>query len=537
MSTQTTHNATGKPQTFRQQVTQATFLVVDDFEPMRKITAGQLRQLGAERILEAANGAEALKLIRNGQVSVVLSDWNMPVMSGLDLLRALRADPALHALPFMMITVETERERVQEVIHSGVSEVLIKPYTAGNFAERLKRAMTRSYPALPTARLPATAPEQLADEQAELGVATPPTILVVDDTPDNLRLLAHIFKEEYRVKIAHNGEKALAICHSDTPPDLVLLDVMMPDMDGFEVAEKLRAHPASEHIPIIFVTALNDETSRLKGMTLGAVDFVSKPINPETLQLRVGNFMRYIALHRQLQSDYDTMLEVARLKGDVEQVIRHDLRAPLAGVIGLTQDLVAHSNLREDQNDQLRMIEEAVLQALNMINRSSELYKIETGRFQLRPQSVAVIEIARRLAEINQKTFATKTLGIHVVNADNVPEEQLTISGEPMFCYSVLENLLKNACEAAPERTPISITLRADTALSIVIENQGTVPTAMRGRFFEKFASSGKPGGTGLGTYSARMLTEAQGGQIAMETDDATNSTRVTVTLPLNTAT
>ena len=93
---------------------------------------------------------------------------------------------------------------------------------------------------------------------------------------------------------------------------------MMPGMDGFEVARQLREHPSSEHIPVIFVTAATDEESQAKSMALGAVDFVTKPINPDALNIRVRNFMRYVDLRRQLQADYDGMLENARLREQVE---------------------------------------------------------------------------------------------------------------------------------------------------------------------------------------------------------------------------
>ena len=525
---------------FSKQVEQASFLIVDDFDSMRRITANQLRQLGAKRITEAANGAEALRLLKSERITVILSDWNMPVMSGLELLQAVRTTPELSALPFVMITAEAERDRVEQAIQAGVSELLVKPYTAARFAERLERAMSRKprSPAPATARstpTAATGAGTAAQETAAPIVRAAdekPTILVVDDTPDNLHLLSQLFKDDYRVKIAHNGEKALSICQADTPPDLILLDIMMPGLDGFEVAEQLRAHPSSEHIPIIFVTAMTDDAARLKGMELGAVDFVTKPIQPEILQVRVRNFMRYINLHRHLQADYDTMLEAARLKEDVEHITRHDLKGPLAGIVGLTQNLIENSALRTEQCEQLRLIEDAAMQVLNMINLSAEIYKIETGRYELQAQPVPVIQILNRLTATMSAIFAVKELDIAIHKpADRSPEELLA-SGEPMFCHSLLQNLLKNACEAAPAHSQVTLSVNLDDALTITIQNSGTVPHAVRERFFEKFATAGKSGGTGLGTYSAKLLTEAQHGSIAMETSDEKNQTRITITLP-----
>ena len=576
---------------FESRIKQGTFLVVDDFDSMRKVTGNQLRQLGAGRILEAANGAEALKILARHPVTMILSDWNMPVMSGLDLLLTVRSTSELFRLPFLMITAEADRDRVTQAIQVGVSELLVKPYTAARLTERLEAALNwrprhnqpidpvavsealgldvqvggsarkDSRPAVSLlnlasmeataesrARNEANARKQETDAGTGNGEVAPSategvtgttervkekrTILVVDDTPDNLHLLSHIFKDEYRVKIAHNGEKALTICHSDTPPDLVLLDIMMPGMDGFEVAERLRGHPSSEHIPIIFVTALTDDASRLRGMELGAVDFVTKPVDPDALKVRVRNFMRYIELHSQLQADYDEMMSTAKLKEDVEHITRHDLKGPLAGIIGLVQSMFDAKNMTDDQREQLHMVEETALQTLDMINRSSELYKIETGRFTLDPKPVLVAQIIRRLADMSRKTFAVKELVIVVATPKGVDDEQLVATGDAMLCYSLLQNLLKNACEAAPDGSTVTITVYPGAPLKITLENRGCVPASLRETFFDKFATAGKKGGSGLGTYSARLLVEAQNGTIEMQTQDELNTTRITINLP-----
>ncbi len=114
-----------------------------------------------------------------------------------------------------------------------------------------------------------------------------PTILVVDDTPDNLTLVSNLLKTNYRVRVAINGEKALKIAFSETPPDLILLDVMMPGMDGYEVCQQLRNNHLTAHIPIIFLTAKSEAEDERKGLSLGASDYITKPISPPILEARV----------------------------------------------------------------------------------------------------------------------------------------------------------------------------------------------------------------------------------------------------------
>jgi putative two-component system response regulator len=114
-----------------------------------------------------------------------------------------------------------------------------------------------------------------------------PTVLVVDDTPDNLTLVSNLLKKDYRVRVAISGEKALKIALSETPPDLILLDVMMPVMDGYEVCQQLRNNTLTAHIPIIFLTAKSEVEDERKGLSLGACDYITKPISPPILEARV----------------------------------------------------------------------------------------------------------------------------------------------------------------------------------------------------------------------------------------------------------
>lgn len=507
-------------------------LVVDDFEAMRRVTVNQLRQLGVEQVQSARNGAEALRLLRSQPFDLVLSDWNMPVMSGVELLGAMRADDKLFAIPFILITAEAERGKVEEAITHGVTSMLLKPYTPRQLAIRMEKALAWK-PRAPGQPAPCALAATPAPKSAEGPLETArPTILIVDDTPDNLLVLSHLFKGEYRVRLAQTGKKAIEFVTSDDPPDLVLLDIMMPGMDGFEVARTMREHPSSQSIPIIFITAMATPDARLQGLELGAVDYITKPIDPETLKPRVRNFMRYVQLRRDLQAEYDSMVEAAQLREDVERITRHDVKAPLTGALGLVQALIEDDTMSRRQVEQLRLMEEGVMQVLNMVNLSSELYKIETGRFELRAAPVNISELLRRIAEMHRITFGEKNLSISVDTDVPVGAEMPMALGDMTLCYSAFQNLLKNACEAAPPSSKVSIQLLDGQPLRIVVRNAGTVPPAIRSHLFGKFVTSGKPSGTGLGGYSAKLLIEAQNGRIAAAVSDDANTTEITVTLP-----
>ena len=513
------------------QLDKINFLVVDDVPAMCQITASQLRSLGASEITTASNGEDALRQLRMRSYDIVLSDWNMPVMDGLALLRNIRADPQLSHLPVVMVTADAERERITQAIAAGVSDLLVKPYTSARLADKVSGALSgrRRTSPMPGVGEGGAAGARPARQKA--------TLLVVDDTPDNVRLIADLFADEYRVRVAHSGEKALAVCKSDNPPDLVLLDVMMPGMDGFEVAHHMREYPGSAHIPVIFVTALSDAASRQRGMHLGAVDFVTKPIDPDTLRLRVHNFMRHIAIHLERQAEYDTLLNAARMREDVEAMLRHDVRAPLAGLVGLVRELAADAALAPAQAAKVQVIENAALQALSTVRLSTAILNIENGIFRLIPEPVALGALLQQVSEVARAALGSKKVAL-ALNLATVAGggEPLYAIGEVALCQAIFQNLLNNACEAAPAGTAVKVTLADEAPLRVVIENEGVVPELIRDSFFERHATAGKTRGSGIGTYSARLLTEAQGGSISMATDDAQNRTVLTVRLPRHTA-
>ena len=167
-------------------------------------------------------------------------------------------------------------------------------------------------------------------------------------------------------------------------------------------------------------------------------------------------------------------------------------------MLGLLHGLIDDDSVGRKQLEQLKLIEETALQVLSMINLSSELFKIETGRVQLKAVPVNVGDILRRIAVINRARYAGKDLTISVDADVQLGEKMPQSLGDAMLCYSLFQNLLKNACEAAPNASKVLIKLYDQSPLRIVIENTGAVPDDIRAHFFDKFVTSGKPGGTGL---------------------------------------
>ncbi len=174
------------------------------------------------------------------------------------------------------------------------------------------------------------------------------TIMVVDDTPDNLAVLSSLLKDEYRVKVASNGEKALKVAAAENPPDLILLDIMMPDMDGYEVCQRLKESRATRDIPVIFLTAKTEVDAERKGLDMGAVDYITKPISPPIVLARVRTQLKLKATADFLR-DKSKFLEAEVAKRTEEVMAIQDVTILAMASLAETRDLETGNHIRRTQ--------------------------------------------------------------------------------------------------------------------------------------------------------------------------------------------
>jgi len=174
------------------------------------------------------------------------------------------------------------------------------------------------------------------------------TILVVDDTPDNLTLMSGLLKDRYRIKVANNGEKAIKIVQGENPPDLILLDIMMPGLSGYDVCEQLKADPATREIPIIFLTAMTATEDEKKGLEMGAVDYITKPISPPIVLARVATHLKIKAAADFLK-DKNLFLEQEVSKRTREVVAIQDVTILTMASLAETRDSDTGNHIRRTQ--------------------------------------------------------------------------------------------------------------------------------------------------------------------------------------------
>ncbi|MCP4701114.1 MAG: response regulator [Gammaproteobacteria bacterium] len=358
-------------------------------------------------------------------------------------------------------------------------------------------------------------------------------ILIVDDVPANIKVLIAALKNPaYELLASTSGEAALEVAAFENP-DLILLDIMMPKMDGYEVCKRLKADNNTMNIPVIFITAMNEEENEAKGLELGAADYITKPISPPIVNARVKTQLKLRRAYEELKKKNAALEDTMALRENVERITRHDLKTPLNGIITLPEMLMEELE-DPSQREILELIEASGYQMLDMINNSLDLYKMETGSYQYQPASVNILQTAHKIAA-DTKNLAWKNrlrMDILVRGRPAGEREEFIIQGEALLCYSMLANLIKNALEASPEGECITISLDEEDEASVIgIHNKGVIPENIRNRFFDKYTTSGKSQGTGLGTYSARLMAETLGGSIHLETSDEEDIT-VTIRLP-----
>lgn len=483
-------------------------LVVEDIAAMRKMVKDSLRLMGLNNVSLAENGEQALTFLATNRVDLIISDSNMPKMNGMELLKIIRKTPAWRSIPFMMVTAESDRTLVSAAIQEGVTQFLIKPFTYSDLQNRVNKITNQVKPSGST-EITATAEEtsETPNEAFGHGFGNATVMLVGDLATDNA--VAPILKRFHKIRSAISGEQALEKVHTLAAPDLILMEVTLPDTTGYDVCHQLKNDPSTAAIPIIFLTAQTTSEEITRGFKAGCVDYITKPADPMVLQARVATHIQIRHAKDDLRNHIDTLLENARLREDVDRMTRHDIKSPLSAIISTADALLQNGPWTKHVAGALETMRDASFDALNMVNRTLDLYKMETGAYQFEPTSVDLVKLAKRVIREMKSEAEQKQVRLSLRSASNC-----LCLGEEGLCLSLLRNLLKNAVEASPPGDTVYIMLNKKTKIVLMIHNKGTVPDSLRDTFFDKYTTANKAQGTGLGTYSAKLMTEVQGGKI-----------------------
>ena len=346
-----------------------------------------------------------------------------------------------------------------------------------------------------------------------------PSILIVDDVPANVLLLARMLTERgYNPRPVLSGMSALQAARAD-PPDLILLDINMPEMNGYQVCEQLKADAALKEIPVIFISALNETIDKVKAFRVGGVDYVTKPFQFEEVYARVQTHLR---LRR---------LEI--LRDDLTHMVVHDLRNPLTVIFGLLEILEVQEakNLSANTREYVSLARLSAEELLNMIGSILDVSKLGAGEMKLQREPFDLTALTRTVMATTHPLPGNRTVTL------DAPAAPLIVTADVGLIRRVIQNLLGNALKYTPSKGDVSIAVTpSGNEVRMAVTDAGPgIAQEYHERIFEKFGQVEDPNnrlGTGLGLTFCKLAIDVHGGHIGVESVIGKGST-FWFTLPL----
>lgn len=365
-------------------------------------------------------------------------------------------------------------------------------------------------------------------EPSESGAAQV-LILVVDDNHRNRDMLSRrLERQGYGVTLAENGRLAMEAVRAQAF-DLVLLDIMMPEMDGYEVLQQLKADEALRHIPVIMISALDEIDSVVRCIQMGAEDYLLKPFDPTLLKARTVACLERKRAHdresrftKELQESNRRAQELEQMRDDLTNMIVHDLRTPLTSVISGLQTLQVIGELNDTQKEMLDISLVGGETVLGMINDLLDISKMESGSLQLELTEISPTDLVG--SALKQVATLANSKGLQLHTEIGPALRPITADGDMLL--RTLVNLLSNAIKFTPSGGVIKVAARQSEGgqsllWSVSDTGEGISPEAF-GRIFEKFGqvetrTAGRKNSTGLGLTFCKLVVEAHGGRIWVE--------------------
>ena len=331
-------------------------------------------------------------------------------------------------------------------------------------------------------------------------------ILIVDDTPANLLLLARMLTERgYKTQTVLSGKLALLTARAE-PPDLILLDIAMPEMNGYEVCEQFKADEALKEIPVIFISALSETIDKVKAFHVGGVDYVTKPFQFEEVFARVQTHLNVRRLEK--------------LRDELTHMVIHDLRNPLTVIFGVLEllEMKESKALSAGIQELLTAARRSVTEMINMISSILDVSKMGAGEMKLQREPCEIDALIRAVVAGNQPFPENRTVTVDVAG------DALNVAVDVGLFRRVIQNLLSNALKYTPAGGNVRVAVAAFAGeVRVTVTDTGPgIASEYHQRIFEKFGQVGdrcNRVGTGLGLTFCKLAVEAHGGCIGVESE------------------
>ena len=344
-------------------------------------------------------------------------------------------------------------------------------------------------------------------------------ILIVDDVMSNVLLLKVLLtNEKFAIATASNGRQALEQVEKENP-DLVLLDVMMPDMSGFEVAQHLKSNPNTADIPIIFLTALNSTADIVKGFQVGANDFISKPFNKEELIIRVTHQISLVAAKRLILSKTEELQRTIAGRDKLYSVIAHDLRSPMGTIKMVLNMLILNlpsEKIGAEMYELLTMANQTTEDVFSLLDNLLKWTKSQIGKLNVVYQDVDLVEVTDGVIEIFSMVASLKKIKIR-----EMKPEKMMVNADIDMLKTVVRNLLSNAIKFSKENSEVLVKMEEVDGMAVVsvqdhgcgISEEGQKKLLHTDTHFSTFGTNNEEG-SGLGLLLCKDFVVKNGGKL-----------------------
>ena len=344
-------------------------------------------------------------------------------------------------------------------------------------------------------------------------------ILIVDDVMSNVLLLKVLLtNEKFAIATASNGRQALEQVEKENP-DLVLLDVMMPDMSGFEVAQHLKSNPNTADIPIIFLTALNSTADIVKGFQVGANDFISKPFNKEELIIRVTHQISLVAAKRLILSKTEELQRTIAGRDKLYSVIAHDLRSPMGSIKMVLNMLILNlpsEKIGAEMYELLTMANQTTEDVFSLLDNLLKWTKSQIGKLNVVYQDVDLVEVTDGVIEIFSMVASLKKIRIR-----EMKPEKMMVNADIDMLKTVVRNLLSNAIKFSKENSEVLVKMEEVDGMAVVsvqdygcgISEEGQKKLLHTDTHFSTFGTNNEEG-SGLGLLLCLDFVNKNGGKL-----------------------
>ncbi|WP_319589978.1 hybrid sensor histidine kinase/response regulator [uncultured Draconibacterium sp.] len=355
-----------------------------------------------------------------------------------------------------------------------------------------------------------------------------PTILIVDDNPNNIKIVALILRSlKYKIVIATNGEQAIELV-DQTRPDLILLDIMMPKMDGFEACSIIKEKEENSNIPVIFITALNDTESLVKGFKAGGVDYITKPFNKDELVSRVKTHLELKQTRDRLEKTTQHLSELNTLKDKMFSVIGHDLRSPLSSV-KMTLEFLSKMTDKQDDPvaENIHIMLKTTDEVFGLLENLLGWAKSQSGNLSINKEEVQISDIVNSVYLLNKGNLELKKIlfKTEIEDSDKV-------YADLSMMKVVLRNLVSNAIKFTPDEGTITVSAtpkEGKTIISVADSGVGIseedLPKVLNPNTHHTTYGTNREAGSGLGLTLCKDFVEKNDGTIWVESELGKGST------------